>query len=162
MEYDYLHRIVTVQEIADQPVSMGYWLARLFRYGRNYYDHALSPYHLDTRHLSFLNILLREDGLTIRETSEKLAVNEAVTRRALNSLADLGYVQRQDSGEGVFLTQKARDISTDVRGVLQTWSEKLVEDFTDEEKELALRLLKRMNSNAIGFLQQADYAVSPS
>ena len=159
MEYDYLHRIVTMQEIADQPVSMGYWLARLFRYGQNYYDHALSPYHLSTRTLSFLNILLREDGLTIQEISGKLTVNEAVTRQALTRLADLGYVQQQDSVAGVFVTQKARDISTDVRGVLQTWSEKLVEDFSVEEQEVALGLLKRMNSNAAGFLQQADYAV---
>lgn len=160
MEYDYLHRIVTVQEIADQPVSMGYWLARLFRYGQNYYDHALSPYHLSTRTLSFLNILLREDGLTIREVSEKLTVNEAVTRQALSRLADLGYIQQQDNVAGVFVTQKARDISTDVRSVLQTWSEKLVEDFSVEEQEVALGLLKRMNSNAAGFLQQADYAVT--
>ena len=53
MEYDYLQRIVMTEEIADQPSSLGYWVARLNRYGRNYYNRELSPYNLDNRTLSF-------------------------------------------------------------------------------------------------------------
>ncbi len=156
MEYDFLHRIVDVQEIADQPVSLGYWVARLYRFGRAYYDHALSPYHLDTRTLSFLTTILRNEGLTKRELCDRLAVNELVTSRALSSLVDLGYVQPHNLEEGIFVTEKAREIAPDVRGVLQGWSEQLAEGFTPEEKEMALSLLRRMNARAVDTLQRTD------
>ena len=152
MEYDYLQRIVATQEIADQPASLGYWVARLQRYGRNYYDHSLAPYHLNTRTLSFLTTLLHEDRLTQQELSEKLAVNEAVTNRALATLTDLGYVQQDDSTGDVVVTQRARDIATDVKDALHSWSETLARDFTPEEKEIALNFLQRMNANAANFL----------
>jgi putative MATE family efflux protein len=156
MEYDFLHRIVTVQDIADQPVSLGYWVARLYRFGRTYYDLALSPYHLDTRTLSFLTTALRNEGLTRSELSDMLAVNELVTDRALSSLVDLGYIQPNNLEEGIFVTEKAREIAPNVKGILQAWSEQLAEGFTAEEKELALSLLRRMNTRAMESLQQTD------
>lgn len=146
MEYDYLQRIVTTEEIADQPASLGYWVARLNRYGRSYYNSGLSPFHLDTRTLSFLTTLYHDDGLTQQELSEKLAVNESVTRRALSTLMDLEYIRR-DGGNSVFITQKARDIAPNVKSVLRSWSETLVEGFTEDEKEMALTLLQRMTAN---------------
>ncbi len=152
MEYDYLQRIVETQEIADHPASLGYWLARLHRYGRNYYDRALSAYHLDARTLSFLMALLRQDGLTRLELGAKLGVNEAVAERAISTLTDLGYIRRDQDREGLFVTERAREIAPEVKSVLQSWSARLSEGFTEEEREMALTLLQRMNANAIGSL----------
>ncbi|NIM93781.1 MAG: MATE family efflux transporter [Anaerolineales bacterium] len=152
MEYDYLQQIVTTQEITDHPASLGYWLARLYRYGRNYYDRVLSPYNLETRTLSFLNSLLHEDGLSRRDLSDKLGVSEVVTNRALSRLNDLGYVWHDDEKGEVFVTDRAKEISTNVKEVLRFWSETLVAGFSEEEKESALMLLKRMNANATDFL----------
>ena len=110
-------------------------------------NRALSPYHLDTRSLSFLTTLLHDDGLTQHELSEKLGVDEAVTKRAISILTDLAYVRHDGSDDTIFVTQRAREIAMDVKDVLRSWSETLSEGFTEEEKEIALTLLQRMNAN---------------
>jgi putative MATE family efflux protein len=152
MEYDYLERIVTMQEIADRPASMGYWVEQLGRYGRIHITNALSPFHLDTRTLSFLTTLFRDGGQTRLELSQKLGVNEAVTNKALISLTDLGYVQRGGGQNDVVVTPLAKDISDDIKGVLQGWSQTLTQGFTEEEREMALTLLQKMNTNAANAL----------
>ena len=154
MEYDFLQRIVATEGIEDHPDSLGYWISRLQGHARNYLERTLSQYHLDGRTLAFLTALLRDDGLSQHELSEQLRVNESMTSRVISRLVDLGYVRREtvcqaDGGERLYITEAARQISPDVKRVLQTWSELLSQGFDAEERAMALTLLQRMNKNAV-------------
>ncbi len=151
MEYDYLHRIVTQD---NRPNSIGYWINHLNRHARDYFNHSLVQFQLESSTLAFLMTLYREDGLNYRTLSDRLKVNESIANRVVGKLLDLGYVTRTtdpqlEDGYGFFVTQKAQDIAPDIRKVLNAWTETLSQGFTEEEKAMAVKLMQRMHANAV-------------
>lgn len=152
MDYDYLQRIVQVQELGDRPASLGYWIAQLQGQALNYFEQSLSKYQLDRRTLMFLVDLLREDGQTQSQLSEQLLVNETATKRSISKLVDLGYVKRESDprdgeGEMILITPRGQEISPEVRSVMQSWSSRLSQGFTEKERKTVLDLLTKMEAN---------------
>jgi putative MATE family efflux protein len=154
MDYDFMQRVITIEHIEDSPVSLGYWVGSLYRHTQNYIDIALSKYQLKVRTLPFFMTLLKNNGLTEVELAEKLNMSKTITKYAISSLIDLGYIRHEETKEnnkkktGLFTTRKAEDISEDVRNILLEWSNSLSTNLTEKEKETAIILLKKMNANA--------------
>jgi DNA-binding MarR family transcriptional regulator len=103
--------------------------------------------------------LLRQDGLNQQELSERLHVDKATITRMVSKLMKQCYVRREQDPDDkrayrLFATQQAHDVSSEVRQVLRGWTTVLVEGFSEEEKELAMKLLKRMCDNALHYRQQ--------
>lgn len=137
----------------DRP-SLGRLIACVHRQSRIYFDHALAPFGLSSGTLPLMGTLLHHDGMTQQELSDHLNVDKATITRMVGKLLEHGYVRREHDPNDkrayrLFATQKARDIDPEVRQALRGWTDILSDGFTDDEKEQAFALLRRMRDNAL-------------
>lgn len=134
--------------------SLGRLISCLHRHARSYFEKKLAPFGLGSGALHVVMILMHHDGINQQELSEKLHVDKANTTRTITKLIKEGYVRREKDqidkrAYRLFITQKARDTAPKIREVLHSWTAIMAEGLTDEEKEIAMALLKRMRDNAI-------------
>lgn len=156
IDYDYSEQIIQAKAKEDTYESMGYLITHLHYQTKKYIQESFAKYRLDNPSYAFLLTLLRNDGLQFSELSEKLQVGEMAVDKALDHLLNEGYIIRQHINEneyGYFVTQKAKDISEKINKNLRMWSDTLSKDFSEEEKQIGLNLLKKMNSNAFEFFK---------
>jgi DNA-binding MarR family transcriptional regulator len=140
-------------------VSLGRLLASLHWQARSYFDKELEQFGLSSGTLPVIIRLLRRDSLNQQKLSERLYVDKATITRMVGKLVKQGYVRREQDPEDkrayrLFATQRAREIEPKIKQILRKWMFILVEGFSDEEKELAIDLLKRMHDNALHYREQ--------
>ncbi|UJF31888.1 MarR family winged helix-turn-helix transcriptional regulator [Paenibacillus hexagrammi] len=141
--------------------SITRWVSLLYRYGQMYIGDRLKDYDIGKGQHIFLNALYKEDGLTQEEISDYLKIDKGTTAKALKKLEEQGYITRKASEKDkrcnhVYLTDKALGIKGDVRAVLTGWTERLTQEFTEEEKQMAHRILEKMGSNAAKFAANSE------
>lgn len=132
--------------------SIGKYISILYRSGAIYLNKSFDKYNIGSGQYSFLIFLSHSEGVTQEEMSCKLSIDKGTTAKALKKLEEEGYVKRSvdekdKRAHRVYLTDEGRNIIDDVFEVLYNWNNILTADFTEEEKELALKLLQRMIEN---------------
>ncbi len=100
-----------------------------------------------------LHRLLRHDNVSQDDLSDDFLVDKGTTARTLAKLEKAGLITRtvdeQDRRiKRVRVTERAREMEAEFRAIARAWSDKLLEGFTDEEREAALSYLERMAENA--------------
>ena len=140
--------------------SLGRLIACLHRHARSYFEKELAPFGLGSGVLHVLMNLLHHDSINQQELSEHVHVDKATTTRAVTKLVKMGYVRREKDQTDkrayrLFVTPKARETAPEIRKVLYSWTAILAEGLTDEEKEVALRLLRHMRDNAIRYKSES-------
>ncbi|MBU5592156.1 MarR family transcriptional regulator [Clostridium sp. MSJ-4] len=132
--------------------TIGHYISILYRLGSSYYSKEFAKFNIGSGQFAFLAYLFRNNGVNQECISNDLIMDKGTTARALKKLEDEGYIKREVDLEDkrayrVFITKKAIEIKEDFFGVLREWSEIIVSDFTEEEKEIALKLFRRMVNN---------------
>lgn len=136
-----------------QERSLGRWIATLFRRSRVHLDRVFEPMGLGKGHYLYLALLSRNEGLTQHQLAVELAFDEGTVARAVQKLADAGWLRKERDGKDgrafrVFLAPRAHEVMPRVLQELEAWNRLLVKDFDPEEKETAIRILRKMASNA--------------
>lgn len=104
-------------------------------------------------HCNVLTSLYESDRkLTMKEIAKKIGKDKSTVTPLINKLIDLGYIQKEKSPIDkrityISLTPKAREIESTFNNISDQVKETAYKDFTKEEKEEFLRLLKKLNSN---------------
>ncbi|RQN10745.1 MarR family transcriptional regulator [Clostridium butyricum] len=104
-------------------------------------------------HGNVLTSLYESDRkLTMKEIAKKIGKDKSTVTPLINKLIDLGYIQKEKSHIDkrityISLTPKAREIESTFNNISDQVKETAYKDFTKEEKEEFLRLLKKLNSN---------------
>ncbi|MCQ2014798.1 MarR family winged helix-turn-helix transcriptional regulator [Clostridium butyricum] len=104
-------------------------------------------------HGNVLTSLYESDRkLTMKEIAKKIGKDKSTVTPLINKLIDLGYIQKEKSPIDkrityISLTPKAREIESTFNNISNQVKETAYKDFTKEEKEEFLRLLKKLNSN---------------
>jgi len=104
-------------------------------------------------HGNVLTSLYESDRkLTMKEIAKKIGKDKSTVTPLINKLIDLGYIQKEKSPIDkrityISLTPKAREIESTFNHISDQVKETAYKDFTKEEKEEFLRLLKKLNSN---------------
>ncbi|MEE9151372.1 MAG: MarR family transcriptional regulator [Thermoplasmata archaeon] len=134
--------------------SIGRWISLIYRQGQIHIGKELQVYNIGSGQFPFLTVLYDEDGLSQEEISRILNVDKATAGRDIKRLAEEGYVERKRNPEDrraykIFLTEKGKKVKPVIRRVLSSWTSILSSDFTEEEKDLIIELLKRMYQNAL-------------
>ena len=91
--------------------------------------------------------------MTQHQLAMELALDEGTVARAVQRLTGAGWLRKERDGRDgrafrVYLAQRAEEIMPRLLQELEAWNALLVEGFTAEEREIALRLLVRMAENA--------------
>ncbi|NAS19751.1 MarR family transcriptional regulator [Clostridium butyricum] len=104
-------------------------------------------------HGNVLTSLYESDRkLTMKEIAKKIGKDKSTVTPLINKLIDLGYIQKEKSPIDkrityISLSPKAREIESTFNNISDQVKETAYKDFTKEEKEEFLRLLKKLNSN---------------
>lgn len=90
--------------------------------------------------------------LTMKEIAKKIGKDKSTVTSLVNKLINLGYLKKEQSTVDrrvtyISLTEKARDIEGKFNFISSQVKETAYKDFTDEEKEEFLRLLRKLSSN---------------
>lgn len=134
--------------------AIGKYISMLYRAGNVYFNKNLEAYNIGSGQYPFIICLYFHDGITQEELSCNLCIDKGTTAKAIKKLIEDGYVKREIDEKDkraykVHLTEEGRKTAAYIFKVLDSWNDILTSGFSKEEKELALKLLKRMFENKI-------------
>jgi len=143
-----------VSFLPNNEYSIARLISILYRYGQGYIGKKLEPLHIGSGQYIFLLALYRHDGISQEELSDHLKIDKATTAKALKRLEEEGYVARSvdafdKRAYRVFVTPKGMGIKPEVQSALRNWREILSDGLSEEEKDTALKLLKKMVQNVV-------------
>ena len=104
-------------------------------------------------HGNILTALYESDKkLTMKEIAKKIGKDKSTVTSLVNKLINLGYLEKEQSTLDrrvtyISLTQKSRSIEDKFNFISSQVKETAYKNFTDEEKEEFLRLLRKLSSN---------------
>ncbi len=138
--------------------SIGRLISCIHRFSQIHIAKELGTYNIGSGQIGFLMALYHNDGVNQESIAKALRVDKATTARAVNKLKENGYVYREkDSSDKraykVFLTKKAKKIKPKIIGILSEWTGFLLSDFTEKERKLFTKLLKKTVDNASSIKQ---------
>ena len=131
----------------------------LYRITQAYTDEALKKYELSNGTYPFLMKLNEKEGISQNQISKELSVDKAMSARSISRLIELGYITKEhdelDSrAYKLYLTDKARAIIPDIRGIIYNWIDFITEDFEEDEKDQIVKLAEKALNNAKRFREK--------
>ncbi len=102
---------------------------------------------------NILTVLYDNNGkLSMKEIGKLIGRDKSTITPLVNKLSKLGYVIKEKSKEDrrvtyVKITEKGKEIEHKFKEISKEVYSTAYKDFTTEEKELLLRLLKKLNNN---------------
>jgi len=140
--------------------SIGKWISTIHRHMHIYIFKELQPYNIGKGQFIFLMTLIKKDGINQEELSEILHFDKGTTAKALKKLEREGYIERkQDPNDKrayrVYITEKTLAVKPVLDKIKKNLTEIMASDFTKEEKEMTLVLLKRMAENISQFTKDS-------
>lgn len=142
-------------------ISVTYRCAMLYR------EKELADTGLAGCQTPYLVALYRMPGISQEELARYLNVNKSSVARQLANLEKKGYVRREASPEDrrvllVYPTQMALDLHDHLFEVLFGWSDYLTADFTQQEKEQLLCMMRRVADRAEAYVKGGCSTCAPS
>ena len=124
----------------------------IYRKSRSFIGKSLEEYNIGQGQFMFLLELYIEDGRNQEELAEVLKIDKGTTARAIKKLEDNGFIMREKDEKDkrsnrVYLTEKGKSIKNNIFFVLDQWDKKMSEQLDKEERELMIKLLKKVCSN---------------
>ena len=121
----------------------------------------VSAADLQSGHYAFVLAVCREPGRSQEDLAQELCVNKSTVARNINYLEEKGYVTRtplpQDKRQfSVFPTEKARQVLPEIKAASAEWMTRLSEGIAQEELDIFVSVLQRMQEKAREMTQQQD------
>jgi len=135
--------------------SPGRWISVLHRYAQCFIVKRLKNYRIGSGQYIFLMELYKCDGRKQEDLATTLNIDKGTTARALSSLEKQGYLVKEvdevdKRAFRVFLTDKALEVKPYVQEILLEWAEIITLGLSEREAKMALKLLQKMATNAVG------------
>lgn len=121
---------------------------------RKYAESVLKEYGFTVVNLKYLFIIERNQGINLNEIATELNIDKAMVTRGIKKLVDLGYVNKnQDENDTraykLTLSDKGNQILNSLRGIFKEWFDKVTHDFSDEERTIYIKLMKKVYENRV-------------
>ncbi len=133
--------------------SVGRIISHIHRFTHIHLNNELASYKIGIGQLHFLMKLYHDDGLNQETLAHFLKTDKATSARAIKKLEEEGYViRKKDESDKraykIYLTKKAKDLQPKIRKITRNWTNNLLTDFSNEEKNLLFSFLDRIAQNA--------------
>lgn len=143
--------------------SIGYLTRIAFRLFTRQLERRTLPKGVSSGQWPFLRVLWNEEGMTQRELSRRVGMQEPTTVTALNSLVKAGFVRREPSTEDrrkihVFLTPKARQLRAELMVCVAEVNDIASQGIPEADMAVVRRVLVQLSEN----LARDDAASSDS
>lgn len=132
--------------------NIGKYISQIYRKGRIFVGKGLEEYNIGQGQFMFLLELYIEDGRNQEELAEVVKMDKGTTARAIKKLEENGFIVREKDEKDkrsnkVYLTEKGKGVKDNIFFVLDQWDKKMSEQLNEEERELMVKLLKKVCSN---------------
>lgn len=132
--------------------NIGKYISQIYRKGRIFIGKGLEEYNIGQGQFMFLLELYIEDGRNQEELAEVVKIDKGTTARAIKKLEENGLIRREKDendkrSNRVYLTEEGKNIKDDIFEVLNQWDKKMSEHLDEEERELMIKLLKKVCLN---------------
>jgi DNA-binding MarR family transcriptional regulator len=134
--------------------SVGKWISIIYRQIRIFVDKELKTYNISSSQIQILSVIIRNDGIHQEAISKILHLDKANITRAVNKLITEKLVIREiDSKDKraylLHLTKRGKEFEPEINKILKKTTSILLTDFNEEEKVIAVKLLKKMHTNIL-------------
>ncbi|MGL5329317.1 MAG: MarR family winged helix-turn-helix transcriptional regulator [Peptostreptococcaceae bacterium] len=121
---------------------------------RKYAQNELKEYDITIGSLRYLLIIERNNGVNLNEIATELNIDKAMVTRGIKKLVELRYVDKiQDEKDTraykLHLSKLGENTLKSIKGIFKEWFEKLTSNFTKEEKDIYIRLMKKAYDNRV-------------
>lgn len=121
---------------------------------RKYAESELKDYDFTISNLSYLLVIERNIDINLNEIAINLNIDKSMVTRGIKKLVELGFVNKvQDEKDTraykLSLSEQGKNFLSSLRCIFKDWFDKVTHDFTEEEKELYITLMKRVHENRI-------------
>jgi DNA-binding MarR family transcriptional regulator len=101
-----------------------------------------------------LLVIEGNQDINLNEIAIKLNIDKAMVTRGIKKLVELGYVSKlQDEKDTrsykLSLSKEGQETLSSLRDIFKDWFDKVTHNFTEEEKNLYITLMKRVHQNRI-------------
>ncbi len=132
--------------------NIGKYISQIYRKGRIFIGKGLEEYNIGQGQFMFLLELYIEDGRNQEELAEVLKIDKGTTARAIKKLEENGLVRREKDEKDkrsnrVYLTDEGKGVKDNIYFILNQWDKKMSEQLDEEERELMIKLLRKVCSN---------------
>ena len=105
--------------------------------------------------------ICKEPGISQETLARRISVNKSNVARQLSALENAGMITRQTSAQDkrmmeVYPTAKAQALFPKVKALMTMWNELLVEDLSEEERALLLKVLPKMAEKARALTKEKE------
>ncbi|CEI73398.1 MULTISPECIES: MarR family winged helix-turn-helix transcriptional regulator [Romboutsia] len=121
---------------------------------RKYAENALKDYDFAISNLRYLLLIERRSGISLNEIAIELNIDKAMVTRGIKKLVELGYVNKeQDKIDTrvyrLTLSKKGEEALGSLSGIFKEWFDKVTHDFDEEEKDIYMKLIKKVYENRV-------------
>lgn len=121
---------------------------------RKYAQSALKDHDFKVSDIKYLINIEQNKNINLNELSVILNVDKAIITRTIKRLENLGYVIKEKDendtrSSKLSLTKKSKDKLEELKGIFKEWFDKVTYNFTEEEKEIYIKLTKMVYENRI-------------
>lgn len=130
----------------------GRLISILYRKAQVYWTQSLKEYQITSAEYPILLRLYAREGVTQEEIVAELEMDKSAIARALQSLIDKGFVEKQKDEQDrrcnrIYLTEKGHGVRQEIEEAKQKWNEILMKNMTEEEQREMIRLLGQSVKN---------------
>lgn len=102
---------------------------------------------------NYLFHICRSPGISQEQLSEHIMVNKSNVARKLSALENAGWIKRTVSETDkriyqIYPTEKALDMLPEIKTLMKSWNELILEDLSEEEKETLFKILPKIAQKA--------------
>ena len=126
---------------------------RTHRFSNRYQSEKLKADGISGNQQIYIFQICRHPGISQEQLAQRIAVNKSNVTRQLCTLEQTGFISRRCSPEDrrimqVFPTEKAEALYPKVVELMKHWNRLLLEDFSEEEQNLLLDMMQRVQAKA--------------
>lgn len=133
--------------------SAGKIIGELYRAAHVYFQHEFSKYSIGHSQIRTLFFITKNEGLTQREIAKELGLDKSSVTSQLQLLEKNGYIRRNTSPrdarvQEITITDKTKEMIAPIKMVLASWTDTMLDGFTENERNELFAYLERMKKNS--------------
>lgn len=133
--------------------SVGKKIGVLSRASHVFFQHQFKNISIGHAQVLTLHFICRHKGISQNELVKHFEMDKSSICSQLNILEKNGYIKREINDKDsrsrfVFITEKTQEIEPELYKIFSSWTEILLNDFSQSEKESLFQMLDKMILNS--------------
>ncbi|GAB6098400.1 MarR family transcriptional regulator [Halanaerocella petrolearia] len=134
----------------DEPI--GKYLSMTRRAHASLLDKKLEPYDISHGQILLLIALYNQEGICQHNLCQMYNLNKAAVGRGINKLKEIGFIIKETDPNDrrkklIHLTSQAKEFEPKLKEVLCTVESEVRKGLSEEEIEIFLKVIKKINNN---------------